>query len=389
MFAKTAYLKLSLVCFSLVFTLVLLEICLRLFTPIPDNLAKLKSSSLFLHENNPNVTFTYKSQGEFENQIFLNSYGFRDDEFKREKEPDTFRIAVLGDSQEEALQVTLFDTWQKVMVRRLSEKLKVKVESYNFGISGYGTDQQWLTLREKVWQFSPDMVILAFSPNDVGDTYKNKLVRLENGSIHVVSPEERAGGNFLGKIVRKTYIYQLVVRAASGNEFAKKIVDKVRTKILGFPKDERFFLSDAQLISGPFEIIASQKNPPQDVLDTWNIERILLADMEKQAEAHGAKFMVTVNIPRAQVDTSSWEQLRDQYHLAAGESLPYQINEVLGGICLDLGIPFYDGRLDAIEWKNENGILHFPNDAHYNINGNLFMGTKTADFILKSKLIGE
>ena len=179
--------KLILTILAVIIAVVFFEIALRFFLPEPENLAKLKSSSVFLHENKPNAIFHYSSNGEFENEININSSGFRDDEFSTAKKAGTFRIAVLGDSQEEAMQVPLIDTWQKVMAKKLSVELKVDVESYNFGVSGYGTDQEWLTLREKVWQFMPDMIILAFSPNDVGDTYKNKLVRINNGQLDIIS----------------------------------------------------------------------------------------------------------------------------------------------------------------------------------------------------------
>ena len=38
-----------------------------------------------------------------------------------------------------------------------------QVEVINFGVSGYGTAQELLTLRQKVWDFSPDIVVLAFT----------------------------------------------------------------------------------------------------------------------------------------------------------------------------------------------------------------------------------
>jgi hypothetical protein len=45
-----------------------------------------------------------------------------------------------------------------------------KVEVINFGVSGYGTAQELITLRERVWDYSPDLVILAFTTNnDVTD----------------------------------------------------------------------------------------------------------------------------------------------------------------------------------------------------------------------------
>lgn len=43
-----------------------------------------------------------------------------------------------------------------------------RVEVINFGVSGYGTAQQLLTLRHRAGDYSPDMVLLASFPgNDV------------------------------------------------------------------------------------------------------------------------------------------------------------------------------------------------------------------------------
>ena len=401
---KSFLLKLVLVFFALFLVLSIFELFLRVFIREPENLAKLQSSSMFLYENKPSADFPYVSS-EFDNPIHINADGFRDNEFSFEKDDGEFRIAVLGDSYEEALQVALSDTWQKVMASKLSGDLNKKVESFNFGVSGYGTDQEWLTLTQKVWKFSPDLIILAFSPNDVGDTFKNKLVRiresddlffstnknelvrLNGGKIEVISARERAGGNFLGRIARETYVYHTIIKASSGNEFLKRVVDKVRVKILGFPKEDRFFLSDAQLVQGPFEVLASQVNPPAAVDQTWDIVSALVSDMEKQAREHNAGFLVTVNIPRTQVDPMSWESIRKQYHLDLDTSSSYQINEKMDQIVRDLGVDYYDPMLEAIDWLGENGDLHWPIDAHFNVNGNLFMGTKVAEYIEANKLV--
>lgn len=375
-----------LVVFGAVLALMCFELILRLFLPEPENLAKLRLSSLFLLENKPNATFPYRREGEFDNWIAVNSYGFRDREFKVEKDPAVVRIAILGDSQEEALQVELDKTWQKVMARELSGELGRPTETYNFGVSGYGTDQEWLTLREKVWQFSPDMVILAFSPNDVGDTYKNRLVELRDKGIEVNSPEERIGGNFLGRLVRQTYSYHIAAKAAGRSQITKSAFENLRVGILGFVPEERFVLSDAQLQEGPFEVLASQKNPPSEVVATWPLVEALIGDMKKQADRHGAKFLVTINIPRAQVRESDWLLLADLYKLDPTSSTPHEINDVLAGIVLKLGINFYDPRADAIEWRWQRGDLHFREDAHFNVNGHEFMGTKVAEYILENKL---
>jgi len=48
-----------------------------------------------------------------------------------------------------------------------------EVEALNFGVGGYGTAQELITLRQRVWDYSPDVVILAFfSGNDLRDNFR-------------------------------------------------------------------------------------------------------------------------------------------------------------------------------------------------------------------------
>ncbi|HYG08503.1 MAG TPA: SGNH/GDSL hydrolase family protein, partial [Pyrinomonadaceae bacterium] len=48
-----------------------------------------------------------------------------------------------------------------------------RVEVINFGVSGYGTAQELLTLREKVWAYAPDFVLLAMTTNnDITDNLR-------------------------------------------------------------------------------------------------------------------------------------------------------------------------------------------------------------------------
>jgi len=45
-----------------------------------------------------------------------------------------------------------------------------QIEVLNFGVSGYGTAQELLSLRQDVWDYQPDMVLLAVTTgNDISD----------------------------------------------------------------------------------------------------------------------------------------------------------------------------------------------------------------------------
>ncbi len=119
----------------------------------------------------PGLEGQYQREGG--SHVRINSDGLRDREHAKAKPADTVRIAVLGDSFAEAMHVPMEQAFWSLLERRLQECNAFagqKVEVINFGTSGYGTAQELMTLRQKVWDYSPDLVVLAFTThNDVFD----------------------------------------------------------------------------------------------------------------------------------------------------------------------------------------------------------------------------
>jgi lysophospholipase L1-like esterase len=157
----------ALVVASVAFSLVVGEGVLRLIDfsypafHVPDDLAGMRLR--------PGAHGWYREEGA--TYISINSDGWRDIERPKAKPPGVVRIAVLGDSFIEAIQVARQDTFPA----RLQEELASceafgnrPVEVLNFGVSSYGTAQELLTLRRRASEYSPDVVVLAFLPsNDV------------------------------------------------------------------------------------------------------------------------------------------------------------------------------------------------------------------------------
>ena len=123
---------------------------------------------------NPGARGWYTREGRAEVQI--NSAGFRDREYTLEKPADVFRIAILGDSYAEALQVPIEQTFWTLLEQYLNERecfFKKRVEVLNFGVSGYGTTQELLILRHYVKPYAPDLVVIAMcTGNDVRNNSK-------------------------------------------------------------------------------------------------------------------------------------------------------------------------------------------------------------------------
>jgi len=111
--------------------------------------------------------------------VQINAAGFRHGELApAAPPPGRLRIAVLGDSFSEALQVSEPITW----VRQLQDRLQLSqdcplrqehgldVEVLNFGVGGYGTGQELLTWRHQASAYRPQLVLLLLYPgNDFTD----------------------------------------------------------------------------------------------------------------------------------------------------------------------------------------------------------------------------
>src|SRR3990170_8783583 len=110
--------------------------------------------------------------GKTESYVKMNSHGFRDRERSYEKGKDVFRIVVLGDSIIEALQVPLEQAFTDVLGRMLNSESDKRFEVINLGVGGFGTGQEYLTLKYYGLNYQPDLVILAFFLfNDIRNNY--------------------------------------------------------------------------------------------------------------------------------------------------------------------------------------------------------------------------
>lgn len=105
--------------------------------------------------------------------IEINSDGMRGPEVSVDRQPGTYRVALLGDSFMAGFEVPFEKTIGEVIEARLAALRGSPVEVLNFGVGGYGTGQELLTLRHKVWKYKPDMVLLAVTTgNDISDNYR-------------------------------------------------------------------------------------------------------------------------------------------------------------------------------------------------------------------------
>jgi hypothetical protein len=244
------------------------------------------------HRFIPGAEGWHRQEGEA--YITINSHGLRDREHTIEKPPHTIRIAVLGDSYAEARQVPLEETFWSIMERKMNACQPFgghRVEVINFGVSGNGTAQEFLTLQLDGWKYSPDIVLLAFlTGNDIRNNSKTLEPKkwkpffvLQDDTLvldtsFVNDPVYRWKSGWLWSI------RLLLFRYSRTHQFISTVKKRYTSKITKKNpiQGEEVGLDDV--------IYAEPKDP--DWQEAWKITETILVKMQEEIEQRDARFVI-------------------------------------------------------------------------------------------------
>ncbi len=95
-------------------------------------------------------------------KLTVNEWGMRDRPYTRSKPAGTLRVALLGPSDVLGWGVNDGETFEALAESALNQLDPAKpVEILNFAVHGYSVTQQLAMLRDRVWSFEPDVVIVV------------------------------------------------------------------------------------------------------------------------------------------------------------------------------------------------------------------------------------
>lgn len=119
-----------------------------------------------------NATGWMRRNFEIDSAVKINSIGFHgpESDASAQRLP---RILVVGDSLTAGLHVPASNTWTKVLESQRKEPAQV----INVAIDGTGTDTHLMLAQQYVPVYRPDILVLAFYENDVGDMTRPKQYR--------------------------------------------------------------------------------------------------------------------------------------------------------------------------------------------------------------------
>lgn len=355
----------------------------------------------------PGLAGLYRKEGR--SFVRINSDGLRDREHDKSKESGTLRIAVLGDSYAEALQVEQEEAFWSVMERQLEACATIegrRIEVINFGVSGYGTAQQLITLREKVWAYSPDVVLLAVTTyNDVIDNHR-ALKQTDKVPYFVL----RDGALVLDDSFRETRAFRL--RNSRLNRAGHWLRDNLRFvqaihEAHGAIKSRlaarraqgttTHALTTTRLNRTETGTPAAGRKPPAGVglenliytepfdetwREAWAVTEALIAQMNREVTERGARFFVVTLSNPMQVHPSA--AAREQFLERVGGTDLFHADRRFKSLGEREGFPVHNLAPELQQFAQSNSVaLHgFDEslyDGHWNQTGHRVAGQLLAD----------
>jgi lysophospholipase L1-like esterase len=344
--------NLSLVIISTLSAFFLSEIALRFMghkplyvSPERDRFWKYDSLLGWAHE--PGQEGIFESP-QFRTVVRINQNGLRDRQHSYERQNDTERILVLGDSFAWGYGVEESERFSQLLEKSLD------AEVINAGVSGYSTDQELLWYENEGIKYETDLVVLVLTGNDVGDNerqlvntiyYKPKFV-IDEGRLVLTGypvPQTSLQGKF---------VYSLSQRSALAYFLVQRYFDL------------RSLYSRQKVNSDHANLTVSGTNAERN---PFEVTIALIDEMRNIAKSSGAKFVI--------VATDRWWNYPSEENYS--DFVTAMKNE--GFLVLDVeSMPSFDPTEMLI-----------PDDGHWNQSGNVFVAQQLKDFIERNQLIGH
>ena len=412
--ARKLFAKLLLIVFGFLLGGIVAEIALRVAGYSYPEFYSLDQSRGYALR--PRAEGWYRKEGEA--YVRINSDGLHDQEHSLIKAPDTIRIAVLGDSYPEALSVSLDEAFWWVMGKKLQECDAFpgkKIEVLNFGVSGYGTAQELLTLREQVWKYSPDIVMLAVTTNNditdnlralkktdeipyfiyrdnqltLDDSFKNsRAFRLRQSRISRFGIWLRDHSRVVQAITQGHHGFKILLSSWRARRSQKAQPPPARADLTAETGLKPDLLSRSEELGTDNLVYLEPGNAVWN--DAWSLTEKLILEMRNEVNSRGAKFVVVTLSNGPQVLPNP--ELREEFKKRFGITDLFYPDDRIKSLCMREGIPVITLAPELQEFAQRNNVfLHGFGEnignGHWNATGQRVAGELTAKKMCEGALL--
>jgi lysophospholipase L1-like esterase len=251
--------------------------------------------------------------------VHSNALGFPGDDVAIEKPPGTLRVLVTGDAFTSGEGVGTDGAWPTLMQADLAKRLGRNVQVLNFGITGYGPDQEARVLREYVPRYKPDVVVLESFVNAF------EKLSLSDDDITKTIGFGQPSGNGLSATLHLSHLKAALQIAIFG---------PLGEYLTGQPDDNDVGLSDGSAF------LASDPDNASEVARYG----ALVGEARDAVHAAGASFLLVLIPSRAEVCSASDYRRGALLALDAPTYAADRPRQQQVATALRFGIPFVDLR---------------------------------------------
>lgn len=355
--------RVALALLSLFLTLGLIEIILRV-THLATDVTFVEGDPVLGFKFIPNQsgTFVVGKFGEEKARYNINSDGWNAVRNYREKRDQaTTRIAVIGDSYVEALNVPPDEAVAAVLERALSPTTRVEV--YSFGISGASLSHYLAMMRYVRSRFSPDLYVINVVHND----FEDSLATAGRAMFHSLG---RAGDSY-EEVTPEAYRPSLFRRIIGHFAIARYL--NVNLKV-----------QDMVLIYGSWRKNQHQQfeaNIPAAKMDLKEMRELVNYLFKKylhEVDNDGERIVIVLDSPREPIYKGTHPETTTAFEY---NKLTAKICRDLALYCLDLTDPFFS------DFQQNRRRFNSEIDGHWNAYGHEVVAKAMEDFLLKNGLL--
>ncbi len=332
-----------------------IEIILRTTHLFGTKISWVQQDPVIVWRNIPGYSFWHNKENDHPITGKFNSHGWRDKEWTLNKNQNIFRIALLGDSFVEALQVESDKTFQYLTEKEINSKHEAKVEILNFAQSGFTQSEELIILQNDVMIFSPDMVILFFLPsNDIDDISRQTAFDIYHPFYHV----DDSGKLILDTSFNQQFSYKIKSIISPFKQHSALIsLIAERYKMYKNQQFSHSKTNDTLSLKGYLSLATATPNPMY--LKNYNLNKILIKSMTEFCKKKGIRFMlVTINletyIPAVEDEFKSIDPTFNTYFFED------DLREYASSIGIDyLGLQrifrkYYSASSESLQWGHWN-----------------------------------
>lgn len=227
----------------------------------------------------------------------FSSSGLRDTEHTVAKPAGVFRIALLGDSATEGMQVPLSDTYGKQLENLIAKEggLSGKtIEVINFGCSSYSNGQELLQLKHQVLKYSPDLVMLMYNRGDFVENIRDPrtpkaeprpyFFRNQNGALQ----QDRSVMEANSRLYEPQPVTEFLRRNS-------RIYGVLQHLNLALSLNEAMYGKIRNSITKKLDRTAAAKaayKQPYPIQDVWKVTESIIDQVHTTCTENNAKFFV-------------------------------------------------------------------------------------------------